>query len=84
MSTVSSVLSATTCSGFMAATASLADHQQAAALKLINGPLVNCAPATTVDAPADDLEHGSDGDHVDAPADDLEHGSDGDHRRRTS
>lgn len=68
MSAVSSVLSAATRTGFMAATAG-ASHHQAAALKLINGQLVQCTDSTsTVEAPADTAEDGEDGEVVEPDA----------------
>jgi len=58
MSAVSSVLSAATRTGFMAATAG-ASHHQAAALRLLNGQLVQCTDgASTVEAPANDADDG--------------------------
>ena len=61
---MSSVLSAATQSGFLAATAG-ASHRQAAAFKLVNGQLVQCAD---VEAPADDPGRGEDGDVVEPDA----------------
>jgi len=54
--------------GLIAATATGSDRQ-AAAFKLINGQLVQCAAGTTtLEAPADDPEDGRDGDVIEPDA----------------